>query len=137
MAEPVDNQDADEADGEAGPESAEPSPDTEPAAESAPESEPESERALQRARRIRRRRGIRIALLAVTATTALGAAAAFGLAAWDIQHLTHNLKHTALLPAGFTEPAEPVDALGRSPVNILVLGSDTRATAADSMSCDL
>lgn len=132
-AEPVDNQDADEADGEPEParsaESAEPSPEAGP--EPASESEPESSRAGHRARRTRRRRRIRIALLAITATTALGAATAFGLAAWDIQHLTRNLKHTALLPAGFTEPAEPVDAYGRSPINILVLGSDTRDTAAD------
>ena len=89
------------------------------------------ERALRRERRSRRRRRIKIALLAITATTALGAATIFGLAAWDIQHLTRNLKHTALLPAGFTEPAEPVDAYGRSAMNILLIGSDTRSTSAD------
>ncbi|MBR7831040.1 LCP family protein [Actinospica sp. MGRD01-02] len=99
-------------------------------AESEPE-EAEGERSAQRARRARRRRRLKTAALAVTATTALGAAAAFGLAAWDVQHLTKNLKHTALLPSGFTEPAEPVDAYGRSPINILLIGSDTRATAAD------
>ena len=94
----------------------------------------DSARVLGRERRARRRRRIKLALLSITATTALGAATIFGLAAWDIQHLTHNLKHTALLPAGFTEPAEPVDAYGRSPINILVLGSDTRDTTQD---CDL
>ena len=88
-------------------------------------------RVLNRERRARRRRRIKLTLLALTATTALGAAAVFGYAAWDIQHLTHNLKHTALLPAGFTEPAESVDAYGRSPINILLIGSDTRDTAAD------
>ena len=94
----------------------------------------DSARVLQRRRRARRRRRIKLVLLSLTATTALGAAAIFGFAAWDIQHLTKNLKHTALLPAGFTEPAETVDAYGRSPINILVIGSDTRDTAQD---CDL
>jgi len=88
-------------------------------------------RVLNRERRARRRRRIKLVLLSLTATTALGAAAIFGYAAWDIQHLTHNLKHTALLPAGFTEPAESVDAYGRSAMNILLIGSDTRDTAAD------
>jgi LCP family protein required for cell wall assembly len=91
----------------------------------------DSGRAVLRTRRARRRRRIKIALLSVTVTTALGVATVFGLAAWDIQHLTHNLKHTALLPAGFTEPAESVDAYGRSPINILLLGSDTRDTSQD------
>ncbi|HET9169572.1 MAG TPA: LCP family protein [Actinospica sp.] len=125
----------------------EPVPDPESALEPAPEEpaggerseesagqapeEPDSERAQRRARRATRRRRLKIAALAVTATTAVGAATVFGLAAWDIQHLTKNLKHTALLPAGFTEPAEPVDAYGRSPINILLIGSDTRGTSAD------
>jgi LCP family protein required for cell wall assembly len=102
--------------------------------EADPESEPEeaeSERSVRRARRSRRRKRLKIAALAVTATTALGVATVFGLAAWDVQHLTKNLKHTALLPSGFTEPAEPVDAYGRSPINILLIGSDTRSTASD------
>jgi anionic cell wall polymer biosynthesis LytR-Cps2A-Psr (LCP) family protein len=72
-----------------------------------------------------------MALLSITATTALGVATVFGLAAWDIQHLTRNLKHTTLLPAGFTEPAESMDAYGRSPINILVIGSDTRDSNED------
>lgn len=88
-------------------------------------------RALRRERRGRRVRRLKVGLLAVTAITSLGVASAFALAAWDVQHLTRNLKHTALLPSGFTEPAEPVDAYGRSPINILLIGSDTRDTAAD------
>jgi LCP family protein required for cell wall assembly len=94
----------------------------------------DSARTVNRQRRARRRRRIKLALLSITATTALGAAAIFGLAAWDIQHLTHNLKHTALLPAGFNEPPEAVDAYGQSPINILLIGSDTRDTSQD---CDL
>jgi LCP family protein required for cell wall assembly len=88
-------------------------------------------RAQRRGRRGRRLRRLRVGLLVITVTTSVGVATAFGLAAWDIQHLTHNLKHTALLPSGFTEPPELVDAYGRSPLNILLIGSDTRDTAAD------
>lgn len=91
----------------------------------------DGERAAKRARRVRRRRRFKIALLVVSATTSLGVATAFGLAAWDIQHLTHNLKHTALLPSGFTAPPEPEDAYGRTPLNLLLIGSDTRDTSAD------
>jgi len=109
----------------------EPDEDGGDAAELDAELEADGARALKRARRTRRRRRIKVALLVITATTSLGVATAFGLAAWDVQHLTHNLKHTALLPSGFTEPPEPVDAYGRSPLNILLIGSDTRATAAD------
>ena len=119
-SEPAESTDAD-VDSTADPES-DPDPESEEAA---------SERAAQRARRARRRKRLKIAALAVTATTALGVATVFGLAAWDVQHLTKNLKHTALLPSGFTEPAEPVDAYGRSPINILLIGSDTRSTSSD------
>lgn len=101
------------------------------AAAGEPEVPGEGERAAKRARRVRRRRRFKIALLVVSATTSLGVATAFGLAAWDIQHLTHNLKHTALLPSGFTAPPEPMDAYGRSPLNLLLIGSDTRDTSAD------
>jgi LCP family protein required for cell wall assembly len=94
----------------------------------------DSARVVNRQRRARRRRRVKLALLSITATTAIGAAAIFGLAAWDVQHITRNLKHTALLPAGFTEPGESVDAYGRSPINILLIGSDTRDTSQD---CDL
>jgi len=107
-------------------------PEATDAVESVDGDESEGGRGTERVvRRARRRRRIKVALLAVTTTTAVGAATIFGLAAWDIQHLTHNLKHTTLLPSGFTEPAEPVDVYGRSPINILLIGSDTRDTAAD------
>jgi LCP family protein required for cell wall assembly len=109
----------------------EPLPEPDPEAEPGEIEEAGSERAFLRERRARRRRRLKLAALAITATTAVGAATVFGLAAWDIQHLTKNLKHTALLPAGFTEPAEPVDAYGRSPINILLIGSDTRDSASD------
>ena len=53
------------------------------------------------------------------------------LGAYVIEHLTGNIKHTALLQNGVTQSAEPVDKYGRSPVNILIIGSDTRSNAAD------
>ena len=53
------------------------------------------------------------------------------LGAYVIEHLTGNIKHTALLQNGVTQSAEPTDKYGRSPVNILIIGSDTRDTAAD------
>ncbi len=83
------------------------------------------------ARRARRRRRIRYALLSTTVTVSLVVAAGFVYLAYDAQHLTRNLKHTALLPVGVTEPPEQVDAFGRSAINILLLGSDTRSSSAD------
>lgn len=76
-------------------------------------------------------RRVKIGLLSVTVVTSLGVATAFALTAYDVQHLTHNLKHTALLPPNVPDPPEMVDDQGRSPVNILLIGSDTRDTAAD------
>ena len=94
-------------------------------------SEPEGQRSEHRARRAKRRRRIKIALLAITATTALGAATVFGLAAWDIQHLTKNLKHTALLPPASPSPPSRSTPTAAPPINILLIGSDTRDTSAD------
>lgn len=54
-----------------------------------------------------------------------------GTAAYVIMHLTGNIKHTALLQNGTTQSPEPVDKYGRSPLNILVIGSDTRSNPAD------
>ena len=82
-------------------------------------------------RRAKRRRRAKYALLSLTVTGSLVVAAAFVYVAYDVQHLTHNLKHVALLPPGVTEPPETVDAYGRSALNILLLGSDTRDTSSD------
>jgi LCP family protein required for cell wall assembly len=82
-------------------------------------------------RRVRRRRRIKYVLLSTSVTVSLVVAAGFGYLAYDVQHLTHNLKHTALLPPGVSEPSEAVDAFGRSAINILLLGSDTRDSTAD------
>jgi LCP family protein required for cell wall assembly len=83
------------------------------------------------ARRAKRRRRIKYALLATTVTASLAVSAGFVYLAYDVQHLTRNLKHTALLPPGVSEPPELVDAFGRSAINLLLLGSDTRDTSAD------
>jgi LCP family protein required for cell wall assembly len=53
------------------------------------------------------------------------------LGAYLVEHLTGNIKHDPLLQAGVTQSAEPVDKYGRSPVNILIIGSDARNNAAD------
>jgi LCP family protein required for cell wall assembly len=67
--------------------------------------------------------------------TAIGVSSALvvilGVGAYVILHLTGNIKHTALLQPGETQSPEPTDKYGRSPLNILVIGSDTRDTAAD------
>lgn len=51
--------------------------------------------------------------------------------AYVIFHLTGNIKHTALLQNGTTQSPEPVDKYGRSPLNLLVIGSDSRNNPAD------
>ncbi|HEU5354742.1 MAG TPA: LCP family protein [Actinocrinis sp.] len=51
--------------------------------------------------------------------------------AYVIMHLTGNIKHTALLQNGTTQSPEPVDKYGRSPLNILIIGSDSRNNPAD------
>jgi LCP family protein required for cell wall assembly len=42
-----------------------------------------------------------------------------------------SIKHTALLPPGMSEASLPADPYGHSAQNILLIGSDTRDTAAD------
>ncbi len=54
-----------------------------------------------------------------------------GVGAYVYVHLSGNITTAALLPPGVTQSAEIPDTGGRIPLNILVMGSDTRATAAD------
>lgn len=54
-----------------------------------------------------------------------------GVAAYLVETLSANIRHQALLQPGEVQAAEPVDGFGDSPMNVLVLGSDTRDTAAD------
>ena len=67
--------------------------------------------------------------------TAIGVSTALvlilGIGAFVILQLTGNIKHTALLQNGVTQAAEPTDKYGRSPLNILVIGSDARNNPAD------
>ncbi|GAA2500875.1 LCP family protein [Streptomyces longisporus] len=73
----------------------------------------------------RRRRVARIALFTVAALILVTA----GAGAWLYEHLNGNIKSVAIDDgAGGKEKA---DAFGRTPINILVIGSDGRNNAAD------
>jgi LCP family protein required for cell wall assembly len=67
--------------------------------------------------------------------TAVGTAgvvlAAVGAGAYAVMHLDGNIKHTALLPSGITQSAEAPDKFGNTAMNVLVIGTDARVTAAD------
>ncbi|HEV2638748.1 MAG TPA: LCP family protein [Actinocrinis sp.] len=80
----------------------------------------------------KRRHRIRNSILVLLSLVVVCSAGVFAYAAYDVHTLTRNLKHTVLLPPGFTQPPESVDAYGDSPVNILLLGSDTRDTSSDA-----
>jgi LCP family protein required for cell wall assembly len=75
----------------------------------------------------RRRKIIKWTAIGVSTTLVL----ILGVGAYVILHLTGNIKHSALLQNGVTQSPEPTDKYGRSPLNILVIGSDTRDNAAD------
>jgi LCP family protein required for cell wall assembly len=78
-------------------------------------------------RRARQHRLLRWVVLSLCTTLVM----ALGVAAYLVQSLSANIRHQALLQPGETQAAEPVDGFGNSPMNILVLGSDTRDTAED------
>ncbi|WP_422960903.1 LCP family protein [Streptomyces spinosirectus] len=82
-------------------------------------------RAGRRARPVTRRKRLgRIALLTVSALILVTA----GTGAWLYQHLNGNIKSVGIDGKGGQEKA---DAFGRTPINILVIGSDGRNNAAD------
>jgi len=60
--------------------------------------------------------------------------AAGGFVVYVYETTVGSIKHTALLPKGMTEAALPADPYGNTAQNILLIGSDTRDSAAD---CDL
>lgn len=72
-----------------------------------------------RARRVLRISGIGLAVLALGAT---------GAGWWVYQHLNGNINSVSLDGKGGTEKA---DAFGRTPINILVIGSDGRTSSED------
>ncbi|MCX4751362.1 LCP family protein [Kitasatospora sp. NBC_01287] len=84
--------------------------------------------AARRAGRRPKRKGLRI-LAYGTAGLVLVTAGTFG---YVYEELNGNIKHSALF-AGTSGDAghEKPDAFGRTPINILVIGSDTRDNAAD------
>jgi len=67
--------------------------------------------------------------------TALGTcgvvAAVVGVGAYVVSHLDGNIKHTALLPSGVTQQAEIPDKFGNTAMNVLLIGTDARVSAAD------
>ncbi|MFE9449963.1 LCP family protein [Streptomyces sp. NPDC006739] len=71
----------------------------------------------------RRRRLARTALLTVSALILVTA----GAGAWLYEHLNGNIKSVAIGDGG----QEKADSFGRTPINILVIGSDGRNNAAD------
>jgi LCP family protein required for cell wall assembly len=77
--------------------------------------------------RSRRRKVVKWTAIGVSSTLVV----ILGVGAYVIMHLTGNIKHTSLLQAGVSQSPEPTDKYGRSPLNVLVIGSDTRSTAAD------
>jgi LCP family protein required for cell wall assembly len=80
----------------------------------------------------RRRHRVRNTIIVLLSLFILAGGGVFAYAAYDVHTLTRNLKHTVLLPPGFTQPPEQVDAYGASPLNILLIGSDTRDTSQDA-----
>jgi LCP family protein required for cell wall assembly len=78
-------------------------------------------------RNCQRRRVLRWATLSLCTVLVV----TLGVAAYLVETLSANIRHQALLQPGEVQAAEPVDGFGDSPMNVLVLGSDTRDTAAD------
>jgi LCP family protein required for cell wall assembly len=54
-----------------------------------------------------------------------------GLGAYVYIHLNGNINTAALLPPGATQAAEVPNQFGQTPLNVLLIGSDTRNSAAD------
>jgi len=54
-----------------------------------------------------------------------------GVGAYVVAHLDGNIKHTALLPSGVTQSAEAPDKFGNTAMNVLLIGTDARVSAAD------
>ncbi len=54
-----------------------------------------------------------------------------GLGAYVYIHLNGNINTAALLPPGASQAAEVPNQFGQTPLNVLLIGSDTRASAAD------
>ena len=77
-----------------------------------------------------RRRG-RSALKWIAIGTGAVVLAVAGVGAYVYVHLNGNIATAALLPPGVTQSAEIPDQFGRTQLNVLVIGSDTRETAAD------
>lgn len=74
-----------------------------------------------------RRRGLKIAGASVLSLALIGAGGAFYL----VHSLDGNIASSSLCSGSSCGSKEKVDAFGRSPINILLIGSDERDNAAD------
>ena len=86
--------------------------------------------AMRKAARGRRRRPLRIAAWSALGAVLLGA----GYGGYQYVSLDNKLHGSALHAQGddtASAPKEIVDSFGRSPINILVIGSDSRGTSSD------
>ncbi|HEV2636079.1 MAG TPA: LCP family protein [Actinocrinis sp.] len=70
-------------------------------------------------------------LVWTSAATAFLILSAGGVAGYLYLHFNANLKSTPLLPAGVTQAAEVPNQFGQTPLNLLVMGSDSRDSAED------
>ena len=74
-----------------------------------------------------RRRGLKIAGASVLSLALIGAGGAYYL----VHSLDSNISSSSLCSGSSCGSKEKVDAFGRSPINILLIGSDERDNAAD------
>jgi LCP family protein required for cell wall assembly len=97
------------------------------------ELDPKGKAARQSAKRRRRAAAGRKkkALKWTAAGTSGVLAAVVGVGAYAVTHLDGNIKHTALLPSGVTQQAEIPDKFGNTAMNVLLIGTDARVSAAD------
>jgi LCP family protein required for cell wall assembly len=89
----------------------------------------ENEPTAKRRRRLPRK--LKILIVSVVSVIAAVAIALTLTATAVVVHLNNNIKHTVLLPTGVTQAPEVVDGFGRTAMNILIIGSDTRTGAAN------
>jgi LCP family protein required for cell wall assembly len=87
----------------------------------------------RRGGRRRQRAGIHRFLKIAAICTAVLVLATAGVGYWFYQHLNGNITSVSLTNGAGKDSAgqEKVDAFGRSPINLLVMGSDGRTSAAD------
>ena len=81
----------------------------------------------RRAEPNRRKKVLKYTALGTTGVVAV----VVGIGAYVVAHLDGNIKHTALLPTNMTQQSEIPDKFGNTAMNVLLIGTDARVTAAD------